>query len=104
MSVILSSRRSQDTNPRHHAWRRRINRFCDAIVCVSEETAGHAVRNESVPTRKVITVPNGVSIPEVEAPHGSSARVKFGTLGNVKPVKGTDMLVEAFLVSSERRY
>ena len=44
---IITSRRGEDANRRHQAFRRLVNRVSDKIVCVSQETAAfvHSRRN-----------------------------------------------------------
>jgi glycosyltransferase involved in cell wall biosynthesis len=97
---IVTSRRGEETNPRRQAVRRLVNRFSVRIVCVSPETAAFVEATESPQPRLLEVIPNGV------APHPVASRprtrdrnrpIRFGTLGTVKPVKGTDLLVDAFL-------
>ena len=43
-------------------------------------------------------IPNGVQLPELGRLSGQRAQpLRFGTLGTIKPVKGTDLLIDAFL-------
>ena len=96
---LVTSRRGEDENARHHAVRRLINRLSDRVVCVSPETAAFVRRTESPEASLIEVIPNGV------APHqaGRAAEadpnrpVRFGTLGTVKPIKGPDLLVDAFM-------
>jgi glycosyltransferase involved in cell wall biosynthesis len=97
---IITSRRSEDHNRRHQGIRRLVNRFSDKIVCVSSETARFVQATESPPPNLLEVISNGVAL----NPDGSRARVRhpdqpvrFGTLGTVKPIKGTDLLVDAFM-------
>ena len=103
---IVTSRRGEDANRRHLAVRRLVNRVSDRVVCVSQETAAFVQSTESPRPGLLTVIPNGVEVNEAAEPvrgplkdqqeHGN-APVRFGTLGTVKPIKGTDLLVDAFM-------
>jgi glycosyltransferase involved in cell wall biosynthesis len=97
---LITSRRGEEHNPRRQAIRRLVNRLSDRIVCVSPEIATFVHATESPAPRLVEVIANGV------APHPVASRacsrdrdrpIRFGTLGTVKPIKGTDLLLDAFL-------
>ena len=81
----------------------------DKVVCVSQETAAFVQSTESPRPGLLTVIPNGVAVSD--ASHDSRARdtdqtaksdekdrpIRFGTLGTVKPIKGTDLLVDAFM-------
>ncbi len=92
----ITTRRGEDTSPRHQAMRSRVNRVTARIVCVSEETRAFTERAESLHGTPVDVIPNGVVIPPPTT-REPSPRLRIGTLGTVKPIKGTDLLVDAFL-------
>ena len=97
---LITSRRGEDANRRHQAVRRLVNRVSDRIVCVSSETAKFVQSTESPSPSLLEIIPNGVALNP--APGGARIRhpdepVRFGTLGTVKPIKGTDLLVDAFM-------
>ena len=97
---VITSRRGEDTNRRHQAVRRLVNRVSDKIVCVSSETAKFVQSTESPAPSLLEIIPNGVVLNPVDGQAQGRARdetVRFGTLGTVKPIKGTDLLVDAFL-------
>jgi glycosyltransferase involved in cell wall biosynthesis len=96
---LITSRRGEDGNRRHQQMRRLANRCSDKVVCVSSEVAKFVEATERPPAHLLQVIPNGVSIePRVNPQNRSNRRVvRFGTLGTVKPVKGTDLLVEAFM-------
>jgi glycosyltransferase involved in cell wall biosynthesis len=79
--------------------RRLANRCSDKVVCVSSEIATYVQATERPPAELLEVIPNGVSIQAKVNPQNRSNRrvVRFGTLGTVKPVKGTDLLVDAFV-------
>jgi glycosyltransferase involved in cell wall biosynthesis len=96
---VVGTRRGQDAKRRHQFLRSLTNPLCDRVVCVSEATAEFVRRTERIDASALRVIPNGV------APRtclGSKQRdgrtpVRFGTVGRVMPVKGTDILLEAFL-------
>jgi glycosyltransferase involved in cell wall biosynthesis len=97
---LITSRRGEDTNARHHAIRRMVNRCSDKIVCVSKETAKFVTSTESPRASLLEVIANGVAI--ADGGHRPRNRrpdepIRFGTLGTVKPIKGTDLLVDAFM-------
>jgi glycosyltransferase involved in cell wall biosynthesis len=68
------------------------------IVCVSSEVATFVERTERPRTRLIAVIPNGVPVPLVGRRDPDDRVVlRFGTLGTVKPIKGTDLLVDAFM-------
>lgn len=93
---VITTRRGEDRAPRHQRLRSMANRVTDRIVCVSEETRRFTERTESLGRAHTLVIPNGVELPPVTTTDDSE-RVRFGTVGNVKPIKGTDLLVDAFL-------
>lgn len=96
---VITSRRGEDTNTRHQAVRRLVNRLSERIICVSSETARFVQSTESPPPNLVEVIPNGVSLSPFSTCHSRppGSAIRFGTLGTVKPIKGTDLLVEAFM-------
>ena len=95
---IITSRRGEERSGRRQAIRRLANRLSERIVCVSPETAAFVRATESPAPHLIEIIANGV------APHPSANRhrpsnrpIRFGTLGTVKPIKGPDLLVEAFM-------
>lgn len=97
---IVTSRRGEDANRRHQAVRRLVNRVADRIVCVSAETATFVRSTESPTPAKLEVIPNGVALSPARARVRTGQRdepIRFGTLGTVKPIKGTDLLVDAFM-------
>jgi glycosyltransferase involved in cell wall biosynthesis len=103
---IVTSRRGEEPYRRRQVTMRLINRLSERIVCVSSETAAFVNATESPPPHLLEVIPNGVALPlagnRIRARDPESLR--FGTLGTVKPVKGTDLLVDAFMrFEPERR-
>ena len=105
---IVTSRRGEDANRRHQAFRRLVNRVSNRVVCVSHETAAFVQSTESPRPGLLTVIPNGVAadaavsrVGRREHTKGTQVEkeepVKFGTLGTVKPIKGTDLLVDAFM-------
>ena len=97
---LITSRRGEDANRRHQTLRRLVNRVSDRVVCVSAETAAFVQSTESPSPGLLAVIPNGVALNPVRLrarARGRDGPVRFGTLGTVKPIKGTDLLVDAFM-------
>jgi glycosyltransferase involved in cell wall biosynthesis len=97
---VITSRRGEDVNKRHQAIRRLLNRWSNKVVCVSSETAMFVQSTESPSPGLLEIIPNGVALNPDRPVVGARDRdetVRFGTLGTVKPIKGTDLLVDAFM-------
>jgi glycosyltransferase involved in cell wall biosynthesis len=97
---LITSRRGEDANRPHQTLRRLVNRVSHRVVCVSAETAAFVQSTESPPPGLLVVIPNGVALNPARLParaHGGDRPVRFGTLGTVKPIKGTDLLVDAFM-------
>ena len=96
---VVGTRRGQDAKRRHQFLRSLTNPLCDRVVCVSEATAEFVRRTERINGSALRVIPNGVAprtCPVSKQRDGRSP-VRFGTVGRVMPVKGTDILLEAFL-------
>jgi glycosyltransferase involved in cell wall biosynthesis len=97
--TFLTSRRGEDRSRTHQRVRSIVNRWSDRIVCVSSEVARFVEVAERPAPGLLDVIPNGVPIGVAVGPQ--PARVpgvlRFGTLGTVKPIKGTDLLVDAFM-------
>jgi glycosyltransferase involved in cell wall biosynthesis len=96
---VVGTRRGQDSRRRHQFLRSLTNPLCDRIVCVSEATAEFVRRTERINGSMVRVIPNGVASRgrPVIRQRDNRSPVRFGTVGRVMPVKGTDLLLEAFL-------
>jgi len=93
---VVTTRRGEDRVRRHQRLRSMANRVTDRIACVSEETRRFTEETESLGRARTVVIPNGVEIADVPRRPGAGP-LRLGTVGNVKPIKGTDLLVEAFL-------
>jgi glycosyltransferase involved in cell wall biosynthesis len=96
--TVITTRRGEDHNRRHQLLRRAANMCVDSVVCVSSTVARFTEATERLGQRKLKVIPNGVALPDVQGKTPVATHVlRFGTLGTVKAVKGTDLLLEAFL-------
>jgi glycosyltransferase involved in cell wall biosynthesis len=95
---VVGSRRGQDFRKQHQLLRSLTNPLCDRVVCVSEATAEFVRRTERIDGAKVRVIQNGI-VPGNHLCRSREPRspIRFGTLGRVARVKGTDLLVDAFL-------
>lgn len=94
--VVITTRRGEDRARTHQRIRGWTSRWCHRVICVAESAAAFARHTEALDPGLIVVIPNGVVIPPPRQRRSSSGRIRFGTLGTVKPIKGTDLLVEAF--------
>lgn len=94
---VVTTRRGQDGSTKHQRLRRLTTPFADRIICVSQATADFVRQSERTSANRITVIPNGVSCRSTPNRRTVAERIIFGTLGNVKPVKGTDILLRAFL-------
>jgi len=96
MRVVTSRRGNQPVRRRHYYYRL-ANNFVDRVVCVSQATKSFAVKTEGLSRKRSAVIPNGIDLagfPET-TPVPDTLRV-IGTLGRLRPVKGSDLLLDAF--------
>jgi glycosyltransferase involved in cell wall biosynthesis len=109
---ILSSRRNLGQGYWHSrrqlAMLRRLNAWCAGFVTNSEAVARYTVEAEGVPADRIALVPNAVDTtrfrpasPEERAAFRRSLdippdAVAVGCVSNLRPIKGVDVLIEAW--------
>ena len=105
--VIISSER---TMGQEGFIRRLFNRvtvsLVDRVICVSRSVADFAAQTIKIPKSKLLVVPNGITLAEYDnLPGRESARAAFkldahaviiGAIGRPRPVKGYEILLDAF--------
>lgn len=105
--IIISSER---TMGQEGTVRRLLNRitapWTSQIICVSQRVADFAIQQIGLPSRKVTVVANGIDLARfTNLPTSQEARRMFGlpaagmivgAIGRPRPVKGYDILLEAF--------
>lgn len=77
---------------------RRLSHLPDAVFAVSEEVRRHVIDVDRVPSDRVITVHNGLDLskwPQSSTQSGTE-QMTFASLGNIRRVKGHDVLLQAF--------
>ena len=81
--------------PKHRMAYRYLPSLPDFVVAVSEQVRQHAVEVDRIPAARVGVVYNGVAGAAACEGHTSPQTPKIVTVGNLRPVKGQDTLVEA---------
>jgi glycosyltransferase involved in cell wall biosynthesis len=87
-------------------------RRTDVVVAVSDLLAQQLMRTLSIPSRKLAVIPNGVDV-DGYAPHADTGRLRrelgiplstpiIGSIGRLEPIKGYDVMIDAFAVLRER--
>lgn len=96
-TVVLTSRRGNEARPGRRRLYRMSNPFVHRILCVSRATREFAVRTEGVRRERCVVIPNGIDLSAhpPAAPRSGPLR-RVGTMGRLRQVKGSDLLLEAF--------
>ena len=104
--ILVSSRRDMGIlrSMKHNLAYRATNRMVDLVLTVSEEVRQFCIRKDRLPENKVATLYNGLEIARVDAMRDSwdlrerlqvpSFAPLIVTVGNIRFVKGIDILVE----------
>ena len=94
---LLTTRRGNEPNRRRQRLYSMMNYVARRVLCVSEAARDHARRTEHLSGEQGLVIPNGLelspylAVPRVERP----LRV-IGTVGRLRHVKGSDLLLDAF--------
>ena len=80
---------------KHSVAYRWFHRLPDHVIAVSEEVRRHAIAVDRIPPERVSVVYNGVEDTSAGAPRNWPETPLIVTVGNLRPVKGHDTLVEA---------
>ena len=84
----------------------------DVVVAVSSTLAVQLQRDLRIPKRKIVTIPNGIDS-EIYRPRNDSGALRkelglqaktpiIGSIGRLEPIKGYDVMIEAFDVLRRR--
>ena len=93
----ITTRRGKQPYPHRRLLYRITNPLVDRVVCVSHATEKFAMTTEGLKKRKRIVIPNGINVNSFPVKSRFSRDIKtIGTLGRIRKVKGTDLLLEAF--------
>ncbi len=93
---------------KHEIAYRLLRRMPDRVLAVSEEVRQHCIEIDGVAPERVQTLYNGIDLPLLKSkttPRRSRENARYRTLvsvGNVRPVKGFDVLVEAAIPVLQR--
>ncbi len=70
----------------------------DAVFAVSEQVRKHCIEVDRIPPARVQTIYNGLDLSDWDmpsSPRTPSANITIATLGNIRRVKGHDVLIQA---------
>lgn len=88
---------------KHRLAYRLLPRLPDAVIAVSEQVRQHAIEVDGIPANQVAVVYNGLNVDQ--RANGSIERAtppRVVTVGNLRPVKGHDVLVKAAALVLQR--
>lgn len=82
---------------KHTAAYRALRLLPHAVFAVSDEVRAHVIEVDHVPSERVHTIYNGVNLESYAtgSPRSCSQPKHIACVGNVRPVKGHDLLIEA---------
>ncbi len=103
--VVVGSRRSlgYDLTPRGARSLRLVNRWLDGVVGNDHSVIEAAAAREGERPPCPIVIPNGVCVPAQPAVGDVRRGRDVGVLANLRPVKGHDVMLQAFAILRESR-
>lgn len=94
---IVGSRRGNQPKRSHHWIFRGTNPRMAWVLCVSEATRRFSERTEGLAAKKSSVIPNGLDLTRFPPRKPAPGPLRtIGTLGRLRAVKGSDLLLEAF--------
>jgi glycosyltransferase involved in cell wall biosynthesis len=95
-AALIWSRRDMGIlrGPKHHLAYRLLSSLPDRVFTVSELVREHAIQVDRIPPDRVETIYNGLDLPDL-LPTERLASAHVITVGNIRPVKGHDVLLRA---------
>jgi glycosyltransferase involved in cell wall biosynthesis len=112
--VLISSRRDMgiQRSAKHQLAYRLLGGMFDQIQAVSDEVRAFSISQDALNRGRVVTLHNGVDLEEIQQACGiprsdptlalQQASHVIATVGNIRPVKGTDVLVRAAALVSKQ--
>jgi len=85
-----------------------LNRFfIDKIIANAQACKKAVIEQENAKPENVFVIPNGIETPRFDSiptwtPQGANTPLRIGAVGNIKPVKGTDVLIDAAKIVLEK--
>lgn len=94
---LITTRRGNEPSRRKQRTYGWLSPFVHSMLSVSEASLEFALRTEGrVPKRRLV-IPNGIDLaPFLAVPPVERTLRTIGTVGRLRPVKGSDLLLEAF--------
>jgi len=93
---VVTTRRGNQSLGRRWLLYRLTGPLTDRVICVSESAREFAERTQGLPRGRSLVIPNGVDATRYHPPAEPRAGlVQLGTHGRIKPIKGTDLLLDA---------
>ena len=104
--IVISGERTMGMESRWRYWLNRLTApLTDRVTCVSQQVADFVVNHVGISQDKVVVIPNGIEVPDVERPAGRrqariglglpADQVVVGTVARLDPVKRLDVLLQA---------
>jgi len=91
--------------PKHTKAYRFLRRFPDRVFAVSELVRRHGIEVDGIDPDRVLTIYNGLDLDQWTPPSPTSkpqGQFLIATVGNIRPVKGHDVLIRAAAIVLQR--
>ncbi|MFN8548679.1 MAG: glycosyltransferase [Candidatus Eisenbacteria bacterium] len=94
---LVTTRRGNEGNRKRQLLYGLMNRVARQVLCVSEAARAHAERTEGLDSRRAEVIPNGLDLDPYLAVSRPARPVRvLGTVGRLRKIKGSDLLLDAF--------
>jgi len=93
--TVRNNMRHWDAEKKVQRWEGLRNELTTAVIANSRAAAEQCREIEAMPSEKVRVIPNGVRIPPFVARTPAGDVVRIGSVGNLRAVKGYDVLLRA---------
>ncbi|MCB9464184.1 MAG: glycosyltransferase [Candidatus Eisenbacteria bacterium] len=101
---VIGARRGNEVGRNRHRLFRLTNPLLDEVLCVSHATERFSVETEALSPKKSRVIPNGLDVDRFVPREGFRwPIVRVGTLGRLRHIKGSDILLDAFALVRKSR-
>ena len=81
--------------------------FIDKIIANAQACKNAVIKQENAKPENIFIIPNGIEIERFDSipswePEKRNSPIRIGSVGNIKPVKGTDILIDAAKIVLEK--
>lgn len=103
--IVVSSLRVMESEKKYHLWSERLTHRWSQIVTVNcTALREFAVEKIGIPWEKIVLIPNGIDLPDIETASISKSAEHFvvGTIGRLHRQKGIDVFLRSAKIVHEK--